>query len=314
MRRCHRLSAYVLLASLGLLTHAGIAAPAPRQPVRILILSSAATREYQFLRNLLAREQEAKRLSVRIHLQSIGEERIRSRDMDSLERFPTQLKAKDDTKEERDKSLQSFDLIIAIDPDWLKLKEEQRKLLADWVAAGGGLIVVGGPIHSGQLVPPLKQASLQVIADLLPVQLESLARVERETDQAKRLNFGSVKREMTFLKLNAEGLTDLAGWDEYFLAKRVKGEESKLAQGFYSAFPVKAVRKGALVLARLGSPDGKEEKAVPYLATWAVEQGQVFWIGSGETWRLRQTKEAYHQRFWNELIRFVSLGASSLKS
>jgi hypothetical protein len=42
-----------------------------------------------------------------------------------------------------------YDCIVAFDPDWLKLDEEQTGLLDRWVAEqAGGLIVVAGPVFT----------------------------------------------------------------------------------------------------------------------------------------------------------------------
>ena len=45
---------------------------------------------------------------------------------------------------------------------------------------------------------------------------------------------------------------------------------------------------------------------MPYLLTTDPNSGRrVVWIGSGETWRLRQHREAYHERFWTKLARYA---------
>jgi hypothetical protein len=36
--------------------------------------------------------------------------------------------------------------------------------------------------------------------------------------------------------------------------------------------------------------------------------GKVVWLGSGETWRLRQYREVYHERFWTKLARYAGSG------
>ncbi len=79
--------------------------------------------------------------------------------------------------------------------------------------------------------------------------------------------------------------------------------------GFYSFYPVKKVIPGSRILARFGdksatkTDDGDQ---MPYLVT--SDPGspkRVVWIGSSETWRLRQGKEASHERFWTKLLRYA---------
>src|SRR5260370_41042267 len=39
--------------------------------------------------------------------------------------------------------------------------------------------------------------------------------------------------------------------------------------------------------------------------------GRVVWLGSAEIWRLRQYREAFHERFWTKLARYVGSGPRS---
>jgi hypothetical protein len=77
---------------------------------------------------------------------------------------------------------------------------------------------------------------------------------------------------------------------------------------------VKKTKLGAVVAATFADPkarlqDGEEQ---PYLVVnTIVGRGKTVWLGSGETWRLRQFRESYHQRFWTELVRYAATGAQS---
>jgi len=291
-----------------------LAAPAPKTPapVRVLLLSSAATREFQFLRYLLQNEQDQKRGELRICLLEEAPGAVAN--LAGLQKFPSRLRPRDDKPENRDEALSSFDVVIAFDPEWEKLNAEQRKLLNAWVMEGGGLIAVAGPIHTLHLARLGLRPEMKPITELFPVELSDVRLHPRDAVKASRLNFGKVRKEMTFLKLDPQGKEPLAGWDEFFGGSREE-KEKPLARGFYSVYPVKKVKPGAIVLAtfadRTARLDSGEE--APYLAAWAVGKGQVFYISSGEMWRLRQYKEAFHQRFWTELIPFVRLGAAVVK-
>jgi hypothetical protein len=312
----------LLLAGLaGVLAGTGQAgaAPAPRQrPVlRVLVLTGASTREYQFLRTLLVREKEKNRLYLRIVHQSAGFRKVLA-DADDpclMEQFPDRLEPAGKTEADKDAALGSYDVFVTFDPDWQKLTAAQISLVVKWVKQGGGLIVVPGPVHTFPLGRPNLDPIHKPIADLLPVVLDDERLVQRTADTAWRLHFGKVKNNMTFLKLDPKGEGPLTGWEEFFCAgkKPAKGE-APVEHGFYSYYPVKEVKEGAVVLATFADPKariGGQEQ--PYMAAWKVGKGLVFYLGSGEMWRLRQHKEEFHERFWLELLSFASLGGASLK-
>jgi hypothetical protein len=297
------------------------AAPTPKDAMvlRVLVLTGAPTREYQFLRSFLLREQEKKRVEVHFHLQpGPGDrDRVDSPETGLLAQFPDRLKADQDKPDEKSLALETYDVLIAVDPDWMKLREAQRKLVAQWVGQGGGMIVLAGPIHTFDLSRPATREPLKAIEALYPVKLDDIRLNERDAQKAWRLHFGKTTREMPFLKLNPEGQGPLAGWEEFFRGEnKVEGENDKpLAHGFYSIYPVRSVKAGARVLATFADPTAaiSDKKEQPYLVAWAHEKGQVFYISSGEIWRLRQFREAYYERFWMELIRFVSHGGGEVK-
>ena len=52
-------------------------------------------------------------------------------------------------------ALSEYDVVIAIDPDWRELDENQVKLLKDWVAnQAGGIVFVAGPVHTFHVARP----------------------------------------------------------------------------------------------------------------------------------------------------------------
>src|SRR6185437_787838 len=117
----------VLLAAASVLP----AAPAPKEQatVRVLVVASAATREYQFLRSLLLREQDKKRIELRTYFQpETADAQPAVGDPGGYQKFPSRLMPFGDKLADRDEALGTFDVVIAFDPDWLKLTAEQRKL------------------------------------------------------------------------------------------------------------------------------------------------------------------------------------------
>ena len=100
----------------------------------------------------------------------------------------------------------------------------------------------------------------------------------------------------------------LAGWDDFFVGPEPKeAAKPRLQRGFYTFYPVDRPKPAATVIAtfsddRARLEDGKEQ---PYLVAQVYGKGRTVWLGSGEMWRLRQFKEAYHERFWTELARYA---------
>lgn len=283
----------------------------------VLLFASAATRDYQFVRNLLARE--ADKFEFSICLQSMQNGTVQDIDPKRLlDRFPTELRAHD----EDPKNLGNYDVIVAFDPDWRYLlakddsggRESSQELLRRWVQEqGGGLVTVAGPVHTFNLV---RDPELGVIQNLYPVIFDdspdALHILDRSNREPWALNWDPAAASQPYLDLteiNAPGHF-FDGWDLFFDAQRNNetGQvELPSLRGFFSYFPVKQVRPGAQVLARYGDPNRKAQtpngERQPFFVLSKVVKGSVFYIGSGETYRLRAFSEKFHERFWTKLLR-----------
>ena len=134
-----------------------------KKPLRILLFASAATHEYQFVRSLLVREMDKKRVKVAVYLQPPpGRNEMREgivQDAPLLKKFPDQIDRKFGSEDEKLYDLSEYDAIVAFDPDWGQLTEDQDKLLKQWADKGGGLIYVAGPVNTLQLARPAGAAS-----------------------------------------------------------------------------------------------------------------------------------------------------------
>jgi len=314
--------------------------------LRVLLFSSGPSRDYQFVRTLLAREVDAKKAQLSIYLQTAKGLDDVNQDVDGsrlLHDFPNKLergkagkdgKGKDDPAKVGDPmNLKSYDVIIAFDPDWKELTPLQKSLLKEWVEGdhGGGLIFVSGPQHTQQLIPPpdqvkFEQWPLKPIFALYPVILaRPPAGIKAESYHDSTipyiLNFTGIAKGYDFIRLDDDSLQATGGWPEFFgkfVTEEFPGNLQKThpERGFYSYNSVKKSKDGAEVLATFGDPKARKTedtppKDQPFFVTFRVGKGKTFYIGSGELWRLRTFKEEYHQRFWVKLGRFVSSGSGA---
>ena len=282
------------------------AAPAPEppagaKPVRVLLFASAATREYQFVRNLVGREADKKHFQLAVYLQlPPGRTEAREgveQDATLLKKFPGELT--------------SYDVIVAFDPDWAQFGDDQQKQLKQWVEGGGGLIVVAGPVNTNQLARKPAADQFKPVVDLYPVVVgdSRLNAASAEPDKAFALHFPAAdKTTPAFLKLDADGKGPLAGWDSFFFGSKEEHKETDLERGFYGVYPVESLKPAATVLATFADPKAKlaDGQEAPFLATATAGKGRVVYLGSGEMWRLRQFREAFHDAFWTGLVRYAA--------
>jgi hypothetical protein len=293
-----------------------------KRPLRVLLFASSATRDYQFLRSILVREMDKKRAELSIYLQlppGVTERRggvVQDVPPDRLlGQFPTRLEATD--KEDRLYALDQYDVIVAFDPDWTQLSENQLKMVGRWVENGGGLIAVGGPINTLELARPKSQAAkLKPILDLYPVILSDvrISDFDRETKDPWPLDFTGATPDMEFLKLDeSEDAKFLADWDVFFYGGDGK-KGGSVVRGFYNYYPVEKAKTSAVVVARFTDPKGKlkDNSLQPYLVTTSPSSNRrVVWLGSGEMWRLRSFNVPYHERFWMKLLRYAASNTMS---
>lgn len=174
------------------------------KPLRVLLVSSAPTREYQTLRTLLVREVEQKRAELSIYLQNDGGTKgTIVQDVPPgrlLLKFPDELDVSKETtpggggdpgsdaEVERQRAkynnLNEYDLIICFDPNWnerddsgqYRIPEGAFTKLKTWVQTlGGGFVYVAGPFFTAQLVRVDEEGGrLRPILDILPVEPDDI--------------------------------------------------------------------------------------------------------------------------------------------
>jgi hypothetical protein len=252
---------------------------------RVLLFAGGPTRDYHFLRTMLYRDRSTS-LDVLLQTAQPGV----SQEGKILDAFPATREAMFD-----------YDCVVAFDPDWQALDPIQVKLLETWVAEqGGGLIVVGGPVNAGKPVSGWTQeAAMQPIRNLYPVEFprrySSLDNLSSSSDEPLPLDFTREGLEADFLGLSDTISASRQAWASF--------------PGVYSFLPVRGVKPGATVFARLGGSQPAESgDRPPYFAGQFYGSGSVFYLGSGEMWRLRAIDEKYFSQFYTKLIRHVSQG------
>ena len=249
---------------------------------KVLLLASGAMRDYRFLRNQLRRD---KFTEVDVWLQN-AQSGI-SQDADQiLSEFPN-------TRED----LYQYDCIIAFDPNWGLLDISQVELLENWVAEeAGGLIVIAGPIHTSSWVQLPEYTKIRA---LYPVEFQKrLTLLDDGLYGSKTpwpILFSRDGKESNYLWLGDSFKESSEAWAEF--------------SGVYGCYAVKGPKPGARVLGRYSDPDAGISAERPiYLAEQFYGSGRVFYMGSGEIWRLRSLDVGYFEHLYTSLIRHVSQG------
>jgi hypothetical protein len=251
----------------------------------VLLFAGGPMRDYQFLRTLLFRDRST---TVDVLLQT-GQPGM-SQEGKILTEFPTSKQ-----------SMYDYDCVVAFDPDWRELGAQQVELLESWVAdQGGGLIVVAGPINAGAGISSwVQNRAMATIRNLYPVEFP------RRISAAESGAYFSP--DPCPLELTREGLEAdfLSLGDSAGRGQRVWME----FPGVYSYCPVRAAKPGATVYARFSDPRAASYGEQPvYMAGQFYGSGRVFYLGSGEMWRLRQLDDSYFEQFYTKLIRHVTQG------
>lgn len=290
-----------------------------KKPLRVLLVASGPTHDYQFLRTLLVREVDQKRAELSILLQNEARDGRAVQDVAAermLTRFPSLLKTEDDPEEkpeERYYNLARYDAIVMYDPDWSEFTGDQLDLLKKWVdTQSGGLVLVAGPVHTFQLARGEEGGRLKPLLDLFPVvpgdSVLAAGPGKRNPKYPWRLNFAGATPDMDFLKLDDDARDPLAGWKQFFDGDAPPN--SQPLRGFFAGYPVKSVKPGATVVATITDPSARtaEGKEHPFLVTMPYGKGRVAFVGSAELRRLRQFREVFYERFWLKLARWTAAG------
>ena len=255
---------------------------------RVLLVAGGPTRDYQFLRNQLFRDENVE-LDVWLQLAKPGADQESDQ---LLFRFPESMEA-----------LDQYDCIVAFDPDWRLLSVDQAKVLERWISEkAGGLLVVAGPVFTPEWTRrPRGEPKIDLIRGLYPVSFYSQGSASLKLgrfggEQPFPLEFSREGRSSRHLWLGGEdSVESISNWDEF--------------DGVYGYYAVNEPKAGADVLARFSDQSTAIDNELPiYLAAHYYGAGRVFFQASGEIWRLRDLDVEFFQTYYLNLIRWVSEG------
>ncbi|MBC8289112.1 MAG: hypothetical protein H8E37_02245, partial [Planctomycetes bacterium] len=253
---------------------------------RVLLLAGGPMRDYRFVRDMLYRHNA---VQADVWLQSSDAAGAVSQEANQiLISFP-------DKKED----LYEYDVILAFDPDWELLSEEQLELLSEWVfSQAGGIVMVAGDVYMPDTASARKLEKLRELIPVVPNSFTIDLGPDRAMKTASPFDFTREGREAGFLQLSDDPIESANTWREF--------------TGVYSCYPTSGAKAGATVYAHFSDPLQTTSYGQPILlASQYYGAGRVLYLGSPEMWRLRAIDEEFYERFWTRSIREV--GQARLK-
>jgi hypothetical protein len=254
---------------------------------RVLLVAGGPTRDYRFLCSELTRDDQ-KIVDVLLQTAQPGT----SQDVHALlDHFPTTMA-----------EMESYGAVVAFDPDWRSLGKEAIDLLERWVSErAGGLLLIAGPVYTDDLA---QIETLGKARNLYPVEFyrpPAYGESKYAGREPSAVQFTREGRAAEFLRLDRSAAISQKIWADF--------------RGVYGYYSVKGKRPGATIYSRFIDPESLEpapDDGSIYMAGLPYGGGRVFYIGSGEMWRLRQLDEAYFGRVYRQLLDYVTVDHDSL--
>lgn len=158
------------------------------------------------------------------------------------------------------------------------------------------MIAVAGPIEMPKWIRSTEHAKLR---DIYPVIFQNRLTLLDDNKAGGEtpwpLAMERAGREAKFLWIGKNAADSEAAWDRF--------------PGVFGCFSVKGEKPGATVYARFSNPEtGNANQRPVFFASQFYGAGQVFYMGSGEMWRLRHEDPTYFEVLYTKLIRHVSQG------
>jgi len=193
-----------------------------------------------------------------------------------------------------------YDAMLFFDPDWNSISTESLDLLERWVTQqAGGIVLIGGPVYHPRWFRKQTDPRVSKVRAFFPVQLATrgplLGGGRQGGENPWPFQFTAEATRAEFLRISDEVEENQAVWDEF--------------EGVYDFLGVKGAKPGAKVYAYYSDPTTKISDELPiYLASQFFGAGRTYFQSSGEMWRLRGLSDAYFDRYYTQLVRWVSEG------
>ncbi len=253
--------------------------------LRVLAIAGGPTREYQFVRNLLFRDES---VELDVWLQT-GQSGISQDAHAILTEFPKSAE-----------QLFEYDAIVGFDPDWTAISADALQTLDRWLSQqAGGMILVAGPVYHPQWTKLRTDPRVSIISGFFPVNLSTRGPLldggRQGGENAWPFKFTPEARRAEFLWIDQTPEQSFSAWEEF--------------GGVYDFVGVKSAKPAAKVYAYFSDPTTEIGGNLPvYLASQFYGAGRVYFQASGEMWRLRGVSDALFDSYWTKLVRWVSEG------
>lgn len=255
------------------------------EKMRVLLMAGGPSHEYRFLATSLIRDDT---VEVACWLQSADPDFPQDGNR-SLRELPAD-----------EKTIDEFDVLVAMDPDPAKLPPDFCELAARQVLENGaGLLWVCGEKFS--LEAMRAAANTRPLADLLPI-VPDLQRADREF-----YGLGRAFPRPWPLVLTPAGETHPV--TRLLPARDANERLWSSLPGFRFTFPVERLKPGARALVGLDDPSSRSPSGpAPTLVTQLVGAGRVVFFGADETYRWRSAYENAYHALWVKSLRYLYQG------
>ena len=246
--------------------------------VKLLYVETSPRWEFKFIMRSLEREKIVEPTFI-----------VVNGDKKTLESGPPFLPAFPATR----KDLAAYDLLVIGDVDANYFSTEQRGWIKDFVAEGGGLVMIAGRQYA-----PASYLGKSV-GDILPVEFE-----------AKPFPIDDNRRPIEYLPKLSE-----VGSRESVMRLADTSEDNQRVwanlPGWYWNYPVTKLKPAAVSLLdhpkleiEDSSPLAKDKKRpMPLIARHYYGRGLVMFVATDETWRWRYNEaDKYFGRFWGQIV------------
>lgn len=288
----------VTAASVGERTFRARVAPLPGEPVtadnvrettvivldstlRVLIVAGGPTREYRFLTTLLERD---KTIDVSCWLQSADPAAIRDGNT-PIRELPR-----------KSEDVFAYDAILLLDPNPAGLDSSWAVTVRRFVDEfGGGLLYVAGQHSAARF---LREPAMQDLVAILPVipDPDAVLRLGEAGNFAVRsfpLLLSDDSRDHPLLQLDDDPDRSARIW--------------AALPGVWTYVPVLREKPVATVLLRHGGPAARNQHGqMVLLAAQPFGAGRTAFLAFDGTWRWRATGERLFNRFWVQMVRYLS--------